>query len=243
MKKAFTFLFFIFLAPALFAQKVEVSAFANGGLFHFTGISATPQTFINGAGSASAYTNNPYGSKNGFSYGAGLQTKFIFAPGIIAGLQTGYDVLRSRVNINEAYPYINFLANANYAPASPISVNGHTTLQNTFINIEPFIGYRLLNGRYKLDILPGLDIGLGLKSHEHGKATGQDGTVYTTDVSRGKPRTDARLRLGFEAGYRQWGLMVSYASGKTDCQGNVIGNANSEAFSSLLRFGLSYRLL
>src|ERR1700712_1142604 len=82
----------------LFAQKIELSVQANSGLFHYSGKSATKKSEILATSPSSGnYTNNPYGNKNGFSYGGNLQAQFVSKGGFIVGAQAGYDVLKSKV--------------------------------------------------------------------------------------------------------------------------------------------------
>lgn len=245
MKKSLTFILLLF-PVLLFAQKAELSVFANGGLFNYTGIGTAQQSVIIVPvySNNPSYTANPYGSKRNFSYGGGLQFKMVFKPGIIAGLQGGYDVLKSRVDINIIGVYTTNPAFTSYAIYQPSpNATGHTTLQSNYINLAPFIGYRVLNGKYKLDILPGLDIAYGLKSHENGTATMRsDGKVYTTDLNHPKPPNDIRLRLGIEAGFRKIAVMVSYAGGTRIQERQVNSYDDYKMHSRLLRFGLSYRL-
>ncbi len=97
MKLALLTLSILFLSTRLFAQKIEISLQANSGLFHYAGNATASTSFINSAdGSPPQGTiNNPYGNKNGFGYGGDVQAQYVSKGGFIAGLQGGYDVLRS----------------------------------------------------------------------------------------------------------------------------------------------------
>ena len=95
----------IFAAPALFAQKIELSVQASSALFPFSGKSAVKESsIIAGSTQSQNYTANPYGKNVGFGYGGNLQAQFVSKGGFIAGLQAGYEVLRSKVNITGVAP-------------------------------------------------------------------------------------------------------------------------------------------
>jgi len=124
MKITLLTLFAIILSGQLFAQNIEVSAQVYSGLFHYSGNEAVSTSVINAAGSPQAYTNNPYGSKNGFSYGAGMQAQYVSKTGFIAGLQTGYEILRSKTDINGVYPYNIAYAFKDYFNNGPTAAKG-----------------------------------------------------------------------------------------------------------------------
>jgi len=249
MKKSILTLFAIGIAMQLFAQKIEVSFGANSGLFHYSGNYATPSSSITeGPTDKQNYTNNPYGSKNGFSYGGDMQLQFVSKSGLIAGLQAGYEVLRSQVAITGYYPnypylFYNIAAPSYLTPA----VKGQTYLQNQDINVNPYVGYRFLAKKIKIDLMPGVDLGFNVSTYDKGKATGTDGTVYRTDLKRTDAPTDVRLKFAVAAYYKKWGLTASYAHGlknyvpgQTDPNNPTIAEI---AHSELLRFGLIYKLL
>ncbi|HAL82439.1 MAG TPA: hypothetical protein DCO83_09520 [Mucilaginibacter sp.] len=233
----------------IFAQKIELSVGANSGLFHYSGNYATPVSYINeGQTGNQNYTNNPYGSKNGFSYGGDVQAQYVSKSGFITGLQAGYEVLRSQVAINSYHPYYLLIPFYNIAePSYQTPVKSQTYLQNQDINVNPYIGYRLQIKKIKIDLMPGVDIGFNISSYDKGKATGTDGTVYRTDLKRPDAPTDVRLKFAVAAYYKKWGLTAGYAHGlKNYVSGNTYIN-NTEvaevAHSELLRFGLIYRIL
>jgi hypothetical protein len=239
-------LFFIF--TSLHAQKIELSVQANSGVFHYAGKSATAESYIHqGPPKVSNYTNNPYGNKNGFGYGATLQGQFVSKGGFIAGLQAGYEVLKSKVDINGILLYNNsygFFPSLTYVQAPPAEAKGETYLKNKFINVSPYVGYRINLKKMKLDLMPGFDLGFGLSTYENGKATTTDGnnTTVQTDLKREKAPTDVRLKFGAALIYNRFGLTASYARGVTNYQANLIGDTDLEAHSELMRFGVSYRL-
>ncbi|CAN5517205.1 hypothetical protein BH09BAC6_BH09BAC6_30310 [soil metagenome] len=232
------------ISAQLRAQKVEVYADANAGLFHYAGKSTTSTSFFNSAPN-NTYTNNPYGNKNGFSYGGAVRAQYVGKSGFIAGLQTGYEILRSKVDITRVYPLmINLYYGpaVNYAAAVPYASKGEVFLQNSNINMNPYIGYRIKTKTVKIDLLPGIDLGFNIKSYDKGKATVDDGTVYKVDQKRTNAPTDIRLRFGIAASFRRTGITASVAHGLTNYESRVIGDAAYEAHSELLRFGITYKL-
>jgi hypothetical protein len=231
----------------LFAQKLEVSVQATSGLFHFSGASATSTTMIlqgSTTGDPMNRANDPYGNKNGFSYGGTIQGQLVTKGGFIVGLQGGYEVLRSKVNVDRYYPisgpipteYQTLVAVDNSFP-----VTGHVALQNQTINLNPYIGYRFKLSKVKLDVLPGMDLGFALDTRDKGEVKDKDGKVYKVDFKRSKSPTDVRLRMGAVASYGRYGLNASFAHGVTNYRKNLIGGVN-DAHSNLIRLGLSYQL-
>jgi len=254
MKRCLLTLFGVLSSLYLFAQKIEVSAQANSGLFNYSGPSATASSTISQANDNSYYTNNPYGSKKAFSYGLGVQTQLVTGCGFIIGLQTGYDILRSKTDITGVYPNGVFFALPSYYNFNILSssqATGATYLQDMFINLNPYIGYRFHYRKVRLDILPGADIAFNINSYDKGNATTifyngtnyNNSTTYQTDVKRPNAPTDIRLKMGLAAYYNKFGINASYARGLTNYEKNMIGDAGYDAKSRLIRFGISYRIL
>jgi hypothetical protein len=257
MKKHLLALMAILLAISpVFAQKLEFSVQANSNLFHFSGNSAVGTSMVMQGNTASnptvdkmSYTNNPYGNKNSFGYGAGIQGQFITKGGFIIGIQAGYEFLRSKVDIDTYTRYTSgyLLADAVFAsPSYP--VKGNTNLQNQTINLNPYIGYRLHLSKVRLDILPGMDVGLILKTTDKGSVKDNNNNVYPVNRELSKAPTDVRLRLGAVAGYGRYGLNASYAHGLTNYLSGMVSTSNNgdgstfSAHSELFRLGLSYRI-
>jgi len=253
MKTTLLTLFSLFLITQVYGQKIELSFQANSGLFHYSGKSVAATSFINeGAsdapGQTNNYTNNPYGSKNGFSYGGDVQAQFVSKSGFIVGLQAGYELLRSKVDITYYEPLYFYLFYS--APLEPLGnnpyqvpVKGQAFLQDQDININPYIGYRLQIKQIKLDLMPGIDLGFNVISYDKGKATASDGTVYRTDLKLPDAPADIRLRFGVAALYKKWGLTASFADGLTNLDKNAPGAGSPGAHSELIRFGIIYRIL
>jgi hypothetical protein len=253
MKKLYLVLFALFLAAQLHAQQFELSFQANSGLFHYSGNStSSTSVIIQGPTSPKQnYTNNPYGNKDAFSYGADVQAQYVSKGGFITGIQAGYDILRSKTKITNVFPYEFELEESeynpsNYAPFNPsLTAKGNTILQDQFINLSPYIGYRIKAKKISIDLMPGVDIGIGLNSYNKGKATTTDGTVYETDYKEVKPPTDIRLKFGTAVNYKKWGVTASFAHGLTNYTKDLLNDSPTvyKAQSELLRFGISYRIL
>jgi hypothetical protein len=248
MKRLLLTLMALLTGMHLYAQKIEVSAQAYSGLFHFGGKSATANSTVAQAsltGDPNNYTNNPYGNRNAFSYGIGAQVQAVSKSGFIFGLQAGYEFLQSKVNIGQYASAVYYDPNIIYiAPAHPnFAVKGYTNLENRFINLNPYIGYRLQLQKVKLDILPGIDVGLNLSTYDTGTVKDADDKVYTINRKINNTPTDVRLRFGLAATYNQFGITASYAHGLTNYEGNVVGDTKFEAHSELIRFGISCQLL
>ena len=270
MKKCLLTLFCILPAIGLYAQKIEVTVQANSGLFKYSGQSATNSSYLNQTPDGKTnYTNNPYGNENALSYGFSVQTQLVLKSGFLFGLQAGYDVLRSKVNLTGIYiynyQYYYFLpftsAVAYYTPPPTGNGTGATYLQDQFINLSPYIGYRLHIKNVSLDVLPGMDIGLNISSYDKGKLTITDefnyagppplftsvmvnkGAVYQTDYKLPDAPKDIRLKLGLAATYKRFGITASYARGLTNYEKNMDSDGNNyNAESRLFRFGINYRI-
>ncbi|HEY4328046.1 MAG TPA: outer membrane beta-barrel protein [Mucilaginibacter sp.] len=243
MKRTLLILTSFFLATQLFAQKFELSVQANSGLYHYSGSSSVFVSSINqGATDKDNYTNNPYGKKNGFSYGLTVQEQYVSEGGFIIGLQAGYELLRSKVDINVYYPGYAYLLYTTYLTAPQTPVTGQTFLQNQDINLNPYIGYRIKTSKINIDIMPGVDFGFNVSSYDKGKATDDSGNVYRTDRKLLDAPTDVRLRLGVMASYKRFGVTAAYAHGLTNLGKNIIGSGDYEVHSELIRFGVTYRI-
>jgi hypothetical protein len=250
MKKLLLTAFLVLSGIYLYAQKVELSVVANSGLFNYSGASTTASSFIIQSndinGNSANYTNNPYGNRKAFSYEVALQTQYVVKGGFIVGLQTGYDILRSKTEINGVIPYYFFYTFSNFSllPPRPLAATGQSYLQDKFITLNPYIGYRFNFKKIKIDIMPGVDIGFNISSYDKGKATtSYDGTVYTTDLKRANTPTDIRLKMGLATYYKRFGININYAYGITNYEKSITGDGVYDAKSRLIRFGISHRII
>ena len=243
---------FCFLSlTCAYGQKFEFSLQANAGAYSYSGISATGTSFFNSNGTGGYYTNNIYGNKSGFSYGASAQLQHLARGGFMVGLQAGYYWLRSYENINQVYPPVFYLAADDYGPEgfayNPIPVKGHATLQSYSIDLSPFVGYRVkLNKKMHLDLMPGADIAFSTSAYDKGTATDAQNITYRTNRKMTDAPTDFRLKFGTAIGYKRWIITASYAHGLTNLDKDInvtsYGGGAPIVHSELLLFGVGYVL-
>jgi len=230
MRYALVFLLLTALVPiTLKAQDLEVHANLNSGVYSFHGSGTTAVSRINGT----TYTNNPYGTKGGLSYGLSLDVKKITRGKFIYGVDLGYEMLRSKVKL-DYNDVIGDIA-SNFA--------GRTYLNTSFINIFPFLGGRLNGGAQPFDLVAGMDIGHVLRAREDGDAKSTDNAQFhiETSTDRKSLNTDIRPRIQLSTSFDRIGGYIGYSYGLKSYKGGMIGGS-TEAYSRMLRFGLSYRL-
>lgn len=229
---------FIAAATVVSAQKTEISASLNSGLFSFSGSGAEKTSSMNVSDPGrEGYTNNPYGSKNGLSYGLSVKIQQVFKQKIIIGAGLGYEMLRSKISLNRVSitPYdIGFTVQNN--------ATGKTNLNSQFINLDIFGGYRFDHKKIRLDVTGGFDIAYCAKAMEKGKAKTTAGEIFTTSIDRKTTSIDFRPRLQLAASYKKVGVYLGYSLGLNDYKNNYIGIYNKYTYARLIRFGLTYRL-
>jgi hypothetical protein len=233
MKISLTALASLLLTTAM-AQQTEFSASLNTGLFWFSGPSAERVSSINYSDpSKSGYTNNPYGADMGLCYGLSGTLKRITKPGILIGVDLGYETLRSKINIDR----INgFTGTATYS----LPATGQTFLNYDFLNAHPFVGYRFRAGAVSADLSGGIDLNYCLRTNEIGNATDATGKEYTTTRDRKTISTDPRLRAQLSVMHRNLGVYIGYSAGIANYKSGYVGGIN-DCTARLIRVGLSYR--
>lgn len=224
---------FIFLTTS-YGQSTEYSIHFNSGLSSFGGESATKSSFIivSDLATVGNYTNNPYGTKKMLAYGLSAQVQRISSSKFILGLQSGYEVLRSQVVINDI---------AGQFSNPPASVSGQTTFKNGFITVYPNLGRRFNVNDLDIDLTAGPELGFNVLSREKGEAVTDDDTVIKTDRERNPADTDFRLRALLTVYHKNWGVSAGYSYGISNYSGSLVG-ANRERYSRFIRFGFTYRL-
>lgn len=230
-----TFIFFIFCFMVQFSygQKIEVNFNVYSGLFSFYGDGSTSESWIN----FNPYTfpqkvtSNVYGKKSGFPYSIELQGQRTTRRENIYGLGFSFETLTSKVNIDT------LTENGFFYRQYPAS--GETTLRNTFVTINPFVGHRFLYRSIIFDLLVGTDLSFCLKSREQGHATVNNKNYsLQVDNEKEKPLIDIRPRIQFTTQYDKFGFIIGYSLGLINYQ----TQNNLKAYTSFLRFGLSYQL-
>lgn len=219
-----------------FAQKTETRISFNSGLFSFTGQSAQSATFINyDDATKSGYTNNSYGSKKALCYGFSFQRKRIASWNFIIGYDAGYEVLRSKISINQIAGY-DSNSNSSYA------ASGKSFSNFAFVNFFPYIGYRIKAKNISLDITGGFELALKLKSWESGNAKASNGTkIQMSSNNSGSNLFDIRRRIQVAVNYKRISPYIGYSVGLINYITGKSGG-NYEAYSRMIRVGIGYKI-
>ena len=238
MKKIITKkIFFILIAlcfinQSVFGQKTEINFNAYSGLFSFRGNGSASNSWMNFSFYTfpSSSTFNPYGKKNGFSYALELQGQNLTKRKNIYGSGISFEILTSKVNIDTV---------AGGDPAYlQYPATGKTTLKNTFITLNPFVGHRYINGKITFDLLTGIDLSFCLKSREAGTATTNNNALITVENDKDKPSVDFRPRVQIKTQYKKIGFLLGYSLGLTNYQNKY----SDKAYTSFLRLGISCQI-
>lgn len=235
MKKTVFTLIIFFILINVFGQHTEYRISLNSGLFSFIGRSSESVSAINYAEYLnSSYTNNPYGSKNALCYGVSANVKHLVKKHFILGVDLGYEKLRSEIAINAVNDFKTY-STLQYA------ADGKTFLNYDFLNLQPFVGYRVVLQPLRFDITGGVDIARCLQAKEEGSADATNGITYKTAVDRKTIKTDVRPRIQLSADYDRFGAYVGYSFGLANYREGYVGGVN-ECYARILRFGVTYRL-
>jgi hypothetical protein len=214
-------------------QITEYRISLNSGLFSFTGLSASAtSSIIPGDQPDLSRTNNPYGSKSGLCYGLSGNIQRVTKRSFIFGSDLGFEVLRSKVIINQI---------DGYTVESVYPATGKTFLNNNFLNINPFLGYRIIEKPIILDITGGIDYAYCLKANEAGHATDSNGKKYETSRDRKTIKSEVRPRIQISMDYKKFGLYLGFSYGLTNYMSGYLGGT-WESYARLLRFGLTYQI-
>ncbi|WP_264537123.1 hypothetical protein [Flavobacterium sp. N1736] len=237
MKKVLLLFAFSFLIYSnSYSQKTELRVSLDSGLSSFTGKSAESSSFLNvNSQFNSGYTNNPYGSKNVLTYGVSVNLKRVTKVNLIYGIGFGYENTGSKTSISSVSGYDG--ENHFSDPAS-----GKTIVSINTINANPFIGYRFNANKLPIDLVAGFDFANILNTKECGDATVSNGNNYTTSLDRKTISTDFRPRIQISTDYKKFGVYLGYSFGLSNYKEGYNGGTN-EAYSKILRFGITYLVL
>ncbi|HRI33521.1 MAG TPA: hypothetical protein PLD02_07185 [Saprospiraceae bacterium] len=219
-----------------FGQHTEFGISLNSGLFSFQGPSAKKVTFLNVSQSPETtvyYTNNPYGSKNALLYGLSINVQLITKKNIIFGTDFGYENLRSKILIDKVF----YSDDVN---DKIITVSGETIFSHSFINLNPYVGYRIILNKYSLDFNTGFDLGYCFLAHEKSSIETKNGIKDSNSKDRSTIRFDFRPRIQATFNYKKYGLYAAYSNGLVNYQSGYVGGIN-ECYSRIIRFGLNYK--
>ena len=178
---------------------------------------------------------NPYGSRHHVAYGASLQAQYVTAGSFLLGAQLGYEVLRSRANIERVYAY-GSPSSSTFQPA-----DGKAVIIANNINLHPYLGWRILKSAIDLDLTLGSDVTLNHQLKERSEATTENGTDYKVKREYGILHTDFRPRVGLTGYKGHFGASLSYAHGLRNHRANYDG-MNAKLYTQVIRLGLLYRL-
>ena len=230
MKKLFLALLSIVLLTPIYAQKTEYNVKLNSGLFYFSGKSAEATSFILYSSTTNhSYTNNPYGTKSGLSYGISTGLSRITKAHTIYSIDLGYEVLRSKVIIDQVFDSgVNQMVDA----------KGETFLNNSFINLYPSIGHRFTGSKISFDLTVGIDFAYHLSSMEKGNATTAT-KEYTTNQKRRTIGMDYRPRLQLSINKNNTGIYIAYSKGLKNYMAGMTCGTHI-VFGDVIRFGIKY---
>jgi hypothetical protein len=238
MKKTLLYVLFSFILNTVFAQKTEFKASLNLGLFSFAGASAENSSQINYSKSPffgeTSYTNNPYGAKNGMSYGISAVVTRVTKKNFLFGVDLGYEVLRSLMTIDG-------ISGFDGTSTFQLKATGQTFLNYHFINLFPHIGQRFSINNFDFDITGGFDINYCVKTLEKGSATDVNGLEYTTSRERKTISVDPRPRIQLNVKRSKIGIYLGYSHGGINYKQGFVGGTN-ECYSRLIRFGFTYQV-
>lgn len=216
------------------AQTTEFSVQLNTGGFRFTGLSAEKTEHINANyDTQKGYTNNPYGNQFDLSYGLSASITKIIKRKFRLGIDIGYEVLRSKIEIDGVWQSSDTINET--VPAS-----GKTNLNVSFINVFPKIGFQTAMQKYTVYLDAGVDIGYCLSAKEIGSAK-TDSRSFTTNVDRKTIDYDIRPRIQLGVTRNKYGAYVGYSKGITNYMSDYVGGT-SEAFCEVIRIGFVYTL-
>ena len=234
MKKEFIAIFLVVLSLNAFGQSTEYGINLNSGFFRYTGESAEKAEQINyNLDKEDGYTNNPYGSKYGLSYGISTNIRRITKSNLRLGIDLGYEILRSRIDINAVWQHSD---NIN----ETVPVSGKTNLNSSFVNLFPSVGYQYNKSSMILFFDCGFDFGYCINGNERGNAKSEL-RDYETSRERKTIEFDFRPRIQIGIQKHKIGGYIGYSKGLINYKSGFNGGTN-EAYSEMIRMGLTYKL-
>jgi hypothetical protein len=217
------------ISKITFAQ-TEFNVNAYSGIAFFRGNGSSNSSWMGWGQFSGSSTSNPYSKKPGLFYSFELSTQKITMKKNLYGVGIGFEVLNSTVDIDtisfSAFAYIKY-------PAS-----GKSTLKNSFITINPYLGHRFKTSKLFFDVTGGFDAAFSLRGHVTGEAVSTDKIQSLSVDYKTKTVIDFRPRLQTKVQYKKAGFLLSYSLGLTKYK----TEANTNAYSNILRLGISYPL-
>ncbi|UIR57405.1 hypothetical protein LZQ00_06200 [Sphingobacterium sp. SRCM116780] len=214
-----------------FSQTHELRLGITSGFSNFTGDGSVAKSTLNGTDAESYYTNNPFGEKRGVNLGGAINYRYIFSSNFLLGLEGAFERLQTKVDL-EGDGFLN-------------DNRGLTKLNQQFLNVNPFFGYRFSFEPMTMDVQLGMDIAKTLSIREKGSVETNQGKQTDFEYNRGSDlmKLDLRPRLQFNVNYDRYTVFAGYAWGMKDYTSNMIGSPSTDARLRVFRFGLQYQLL
>ena len=219
MKKITISILFLTFFISSYAQKWEINANLNSGIFHFAGEGASILSDL----------HNKYGSKGGLSYGIGLSLQRKNIHHLQYGLDVDIESLQSRAPFN-------------YQDLNNVSWTGRSLLRHNFFTLSPYLDYTISIRSFSIYLKGGLGCALNLgEAIENYKSKSSDG--QTTSYINGHSTTAFDLRHSFQLVVfkKKLGMGFGYSTGIMDYKLGWKGGTNL-VFSRYLKIGLHYRL-
>lgn len=205
------------------SQKIELRANAYGGQSYFRG---------SGARSTAIGINDSYGVYGrdaGFAYSIGLQGQWVTQQKHLLGLGLSFEKLSTKCNTT--LPATDIVGNT-----PPQTEYGVTTFTSSFINVNPFVGQRLLDKSVTLDATIGFDVAFNIKSNSTFTTTFKQELFDASTINA--PSIDARPRLQLSAGYKKINVLAGYSFGIT----NYDNLNKNKAYLQFVQFGVGYKI-
>jgi hypothetical protein len=214
----------------LHAQETEFRIRAGSGFFHYSGTGSVSSTALN-VSAKNAYLNNPIGTASGFSYDLSGIVRRITRYRLLYGVEAGFLSVQSKVGVDEIWA-----AAPDGGPAE-----GQGWYRSNYINLHPFIGYRILLGKIPFDLSFGNELAFGLKTIETAEVRQTNtGKEFSIDRERGTTFRINSLRIQLGVVLNRWGIDMGYSAGKP-VDHHYTGLAR-DLRTDYLRIGFSYRI-
>jgi hypothetical protein len=212
------------------AQRTTFSVGINSGFFSYRG----DQAFSIDENQPALLRTQFSPEKNshpGFSYEVNSSVQYLSRMRLIVGGEVAFQSLQSKSNVTYLSPSI-------FASAL-LPAEGTVTSTSQFICVTPFIGFRALDKKLKLDITTGVELANGISRKEKidVRLTGS-GDAYDQKNDIGK-QGDQRVRIQVTASLNKWGLTAGYVQGYKNYYAE---NDFLKARAQFVRMGLSYRI-
>ncbi|MDF7813339.1 hypothetical protein [Hymenobacter sp. YC55] len=227
------------------AQHTEYSGRADFGLFRFSGqgaASVSTVSYYNDYLSTgpNGFASNSYGRKVGTGFTVGGRMQHVGPHNGLLALDIGYDRMRSRAAVNQVdYSSSPFSSFRSWYPADG-------TIAIITQNLTAFLGagHRFQVRTVNLDLLAGPEAAyvFGVRQKGSGSFEYNNGTTWKINRSEViRRRGDVRLHAEVTAWYEKIGVTAGYSYGLIN-YANGLDGSYEEAYSRLLRLGLTYRV-